>query len=142
MKKKEKKTNRFLKVPQSPWCFILCDFSIQKCNHTIRLCNYTKDLHGLFFSSFKCAKTMVNFKVKRGGDKNCGKNFDDIWRKKARTQERRERVSFFPLPSLSLLLFPTFLSSRCKGPRVRGGAVHQRQLVTPLGIGHKFHSVM
>ena len=58
--------------------------------------------------------------------------------------------SLFIFLSLScFIIFSLYLGTPCStstttswGPRVRGGAVHQRQLVTPLGIGHKFHSVM
>lgn len=54
-------------------------------------------------------------------------------------RELHRACPFFLLASLLCSLpFPLVV----EGQEVRSGAVHQRQLVTPLGIEHKFHSVM
>lgn len=56
-------------------------------------------------------------------------------------RELHRACPFFLLASL-LCSLPFLLILVVEGQEVRSGAVHQRQLVTPLGIEHKFHSVM
>lgn len=61
---------------------------------------------------------------------------------RAKDECELHRACFFFLASPPRSLCLSLLILVVEGQKVRSGAVHQRQLVTPLGIEHKFHSVM